>query len=164
MASSVSAPGPACVPIRRLRTFQSAGWLMPGLQTDLGSDLNRSGTIPGGTLGALPTGLVVTLTQLNLLPALGGLKEEPARLGGRKSQGLLLPEATAERSPTNHQLRTKNTNSSPVFLWLFRRLYGQPTPSQFGERCLVSRSLRTFSATAFQQSTVARVREARCGE
>ena len=164
MASSVSGPEPAFGRIRRLRTFQSAGRLMPGLQTDSGSDLNRPGTIAGlqeGTLGAVPTGLAVTFTGVNLQPALGGLKVEPARLGGRKSQGLLLPETTTERTPTNRQLRTKNTNSNPAFPVAFRTLYGQQTPSQFGERCLVSQSLRRWSATAFQPSTVARVREAR---
>ncbi len=226
MASSVSGPEPAFARIRRLRTFPSAGRLMPGLQTDSGSDLNRSGTIPGvpgGTLDAVPTGPAVTLTEVNLQQALGELKVKPGSLSGRKSHGLFLPNTTAERTLTNNKLRTKNTNSSPAFLVAFRRIYGQQTYSQFnfkgsseedrqaknsreyrnketvfsqgdasdamfyiqdgnvkltvtsrrgkiaalailrqgdffGERCLVSRSLRTFTATAIQQSTVARVK------
>src|SRR5580700_8994017 len=101
MASSVSEPEPAFARIRRLRTFPSVGKSMPGLQTDWGSDLNRSGTIPGvlgGTLGAVLRGLAVTLTEVNLQPALGGLKVEPTRPRGRNSQGLFLPKTTAERT------------------------------------------------------------------
>src|ERR1700674_3884124 len=116
MASSVSGPEPAFARIRRLRTFPSAGRLMPGPQTDSGSDLNRSGTTPGGTLGAVPTGLAVTLTAVNRQQALGELRVEPARLSGRKSQGLFLPRTTAERTVANNKQRTKNTNNSPVFL------------------------------------------------
>src|ERR1700730_7874931 len=134
MVSSVSGPEPAFARIRRLRTFPSAGRLLPGPQTDSGSDLNRSGTTPGvtgGTLGAVPRGLAVTLTAVNRQQALGELRVEPARLSGRKSQGLFLPRTTAERTVTNNKQRTKNTKNSRVCLVAFMIIYGQQTHSPF---------------------------------
>jgi hypothetical protein len=103
---------------------------MAGLQTDSGSDLNRSGTIPGvtgGTLGAVPTGLAVTLTEVNRQQALGGWRVEPARPSGRKSQGPFLPKIPAERTLTSNKQKTKNTNNSPVSLVALRRIYGPQT-------------------------------------
>ena len=120
MASSVSGPEPVFARIRRLRVCLSPGRLIPELQRDSGSDLNRSGTIPGvpgGKLGASATGLTLRLTEINLQQALGGRWLEQARLRGRKFQGLLLSKTTAETALTDNQLRTENTISSAMSIF-----------------------------------------------
>ena len=72
--------------IRRLRISPSLGKLIPGLQMDSESGLNRSGAIPripGTRPAKLATGLAMRSREISLRQAFGGLRLEPTRLRGR---------------------------------------------------------------------------------
>src|SRR5205807_7156231 len=117
MAPSVYGPEPVFAPIRRLKICQSRGKWIFGLQIDSGSDLNRAGAVSrvSRRLGTAATGPEAKLKEGNRQRGLDGLSVEQAILGGRKSQGLLLPKTTAETTLINNKRRTINAISSSIF-------------------------------------------------
>ncbi len=139
MASSVSGPEPVSAPIRRLRICRSPGRLIPGLQPDSGSDLNRTGTItrvPGRRWSTAATELAASSRKINLQRASGGLKVEQTRLYARQLPVLKLAGETARK---HFKLRTTSLSSLSSFQW------GAAPRSDRGEANMVSRHHRSHN-------------------